>query len=80
MDVPQEINKTMEEFWKGAKMEVLYPLVRALKLDSRELFNPEMKRESPTIRQLRCQARMTDFIRGESFKFCVNSKTDIRLG
>ena len=34
-------------------MEVLYPLVRALKIDAREIFNPEMQRESPAIRQLR---------------------------
>lgn len=34
-------------------MEVLYPLVRVLKLDAREIFNPEMQRESPALRQLR---------------------------
>ena len=34
-------------------MEVLYPLVRALKIDAREIFNPEMQRETPALRQLR---------------------------
>lgn len=34
-------------------MEVLYPLVRALKIDAREIFNPEIRRESPALRQLR---------------------------
>lgn len=34
-------------------MEVLYPLVRALKIDAREIFNPEISRESPSICQLR---------------------------
>ena len=34
-------------------MEVLYPLVRALKIDAREIFNPEIRRETPALRQLR---------------------------
>ena len=33
----------IENYKGNPKMEVLYPLVRALKLDSREIFNPEMK-------------------------------------
>lgn len=28
-------------------MEVLFPLVRALNIDAREIFNPEMRRETP---------------------------------
>lgn len=43
----------IENYKGNPKMEVLFPLVRALKIDSREIFNPEMKRESPAIRQLR---------------------------
>lgn len=35
------------------KLEVLYPLVRTLKIDAREIFNPEMQLDSPAIRQLR---------------------------
>ena len=34
-------------------MKVLYPLVRALKIDAREIFNPEMEREDPSISRLR---------------------------
>ena len=34
-------------------MEILYPLVRTLKIDAREIFNPEMQRESPAICKLR---------------------------
>ena len=34
-------------------MEVLYPLIRSLKIDAREIFYPEMQRESPALRQLR---------------------------
>lgn len=34
-------------------MEVLFPLIRALKIDSREIFYPELQRENPGIRQLR---------------------------
>lgn len=44
------------ENYKGKgnpKLEVLYPLVRALKIDSREIFYPEMLRESPMLEQLR---------------------------
>lgn len=35
------------------KLEVLYPLIRSLKIDAREIFYPEMQRESPALRQLR---------------------------
>ena len=34
-------------------METLFPLIRLLKIDAREIFNPEMQRETPAIRQLR---------------------------
>ena len=34
-------------------MEVLYPLIRVLKIDAKEVFYPEMQRESPALRQLR---------------------------
>ena len=35
------------------KLEVLFPLVRVLHLDAREIFNPEMQRQSPAINELR---------------------------
>lgn len=43
----------IENYKGNPKMEVLYPLIRALQIDSREIFNPEMSRESPAIRRLR---------------------------
>ena len=43
----------IENYKGNPKLEVLYPLVRALKMDSREIFYPEMYRESPMLEQLR---------------------------
>ena len=43
----------IENYKGNPKLEVLYPLVRALKIDSREIFYPEMLRESPMLEQLR---------------------------
>ena len=43
----------IENYKGNPKMEVMYPLIRALQIDPREIFNPEMGRESPSIRRLR---------------------------
>ena len=43
----------IENYKGNPKMETLFPLIRLLKIDAREIFNPELKRESPSIRQLR---------------------------
>ena len=51
VDVRTVLN--IENYKGNPKMEVLFPLVRALKIDAREIFNPEMRRESPGLRQLR---------------------------
>lgn len=51
IDVRTVLN--IENYKGNPKMEVLFPLVRALKIDAREIFNPEMQRESPALRQLR---------------------------
>ena len=51
IDVRTVLN--IENYKGNPKMEVLYPLVRALKIDAREIFNPEMRRETPALRQLR---------------------------
>lgn len=51
VDVRTVLN--IENYKGNPKMEVLFPLVRALKIDAREIFNPEMQRESPALRQLR---------------------------
>ena len=36
-------------------MGTLYPLIRMLKIDARDVFNPELKHESSTKRALRVQ-------------------------
>ena len=51
VDVRTVLN--IENYKGNPKMEVLYPLVRALKIDAREIFNPEIHRDSPALRQLR---------------------------
>ena len=51
IDVRTVLN--IENYKGNPKMVVLYPLIRTLKLDAREVFNPEMERESPELRQLR---------------------------
>ena len=51
VDVRTVLN--IENYKGNPKMEVLYPLVRALKIDAREIFNPELRRDSPALRQLR---------------------------
>ena len=51
IDVRTVLN--IENYKGNPKMEVLYPLVRALEIDAREIFNPEMQREAVALRQLR---------------------------
>ena len=43
----------IENYRGNSKLEVLYPLVRTLNLDVREIFYPEMLRESPMLSELR---------------------------
>lgn len=43
----------IENYKGNPKMEVMYPLIRALLIDPREIFNPEIGRKSPSIRRLR---------------------------
>ncbi len=58
-EVADAINKdnrtvlNIENYKGNPKMEVLYPLIRYLHIDAREIFNPEMQRESPSIQELR---------------------------
>ena len=51
IDVRTVLN--IENYKGNPKMEVLYPLVRALNIDAREIFNPELQRDTPALRQLR---------------------------
>ena len=43
----------IENYKGNPKMEVLYPLVRYLRIDAREIFNPEFERDSSYIQELR---------------------------
>ena len=43
----------IENYKGNPKMEVLYPLVRVLKIDAREIFYPEIPRKTPALCQLR---------------------------
>lgn len=43
----------IENYKGNPKMEVLYPLIRYLHIDAREIFNPEMQRDTPAIQELR---------------------------
>ena len=51
IDVRTVLN--IENYKGNPKLEVLYPLVRKLNIDSNELFYPELQRDSPAINQLR---------------------------
>lgn len=58
-EVADRMNKDVRtvlniENYKGnPKLEVLYPLVRALNIDPREVFYPNMQQDSPPLRKLR---------------------------
>lgn len=43
----------IENYKGNPKLEVLFPLVRALKIDSKEIFYPEMRSDTSALRQLR---------------------------
>ena len=45
--------RTVLNYKGNPKLEVLYPLIRSLKIDSREVFYPELLRDSPGLRRLR---------------------------
>ena len=43
----------IENYKANPQMHVLYPLLRALRIDARAVFNPELQREAPALQQLR---------------------------
>lgn len=53
IDVDSRTILNIENYKGNPKMEVLYPLIRTLKIDAREIFTPEILRDSPSLRQLR---------------------------
>jgi len=50
VDVRTVLN--IENYKGNPKLEVLYPLVRALNLNTQEIFYPEMFRDSASLQQL----------------------------
>ena len=53
IDVDVRTVLNIENSKGNPKMEVLYPLVRALKIDAKEIFYPELQRDGAAISQLR---------------------------
>jgi DNA-binding XRE family transcriptional regulator len=53
IDVDPRTVLNIENYKGNPKMEVLYPLIRVLNIDAREIFSPEMLRDSPSIQRLR---------------------------
>ena len=53
IDVANRTVLNIENGRGNPKLEVLYPLLRALNIDPRALFNPEMLKESPGLNRLR---------------------------
>ena len=43
----------IETYKANTTMEVLYPLIRTLHIDARDIFNPEIGKDSPVYYQLR---------------------------
>lgn len=53
IDIDARTVMNIENYKGNPKLEVLYPLIRTLQIDPREIFNPEMSRDNPAIVQLR---------------------------
>ncbi|MBR0026549.1 MAG: helix-turn-helix transcriptional regulator [Clostridia bacterium] len=53
IDVDVRTVLNIENYKGNPKMEVLFPLVRALKIDANEIFYPELEHKDPAISQLR---------------------------
>lgn len=53
LDVDERTISSIEKYQANTTMEILYPLIRELKIDAREIFTPELGRESKSHYQLR---------------------------
>lgn len=53
IDADERTIMNIETYKANTTMEVLYPLIRALHIDARDIFNPEMRKESPAHFELR---------------------------
>ena len=52
IDVDERTISSIEKYEANTTMEILYPLIRVLRIDAREIFNPEVNRESKAHYQL----------------------------
>ncbi len=52
IDVDERTIASIEKYQANTTMEILYPLIRELKLDPREIFYPELGGESKAYYQL----------------------------
>ncbi len=52
IDVDERTIIGIEKYKSNTTMEILYPLIRTLGIDAREIFNPEMKQGSSVQGQL----------------------------
>ena len=53
LDIDERSIASIEKYQANTTMDILYPLIRLLKIDAREIFNPEMSQESQMHYQLR---------------------------
>lgn len=53
LDVDERTISSIEKYQANTTMEILYPLIRELKIDPREIFHPERRWESRVHYQLR---------------------------
>lgn len=53
IDADERTIMNIETYKANTTMEVLYPLIRVLHIDSRDIFNPEIHKESPAHFELR---------------------------
>ena len=53
LDIDERTIISIENYKSNTTIEILYPLLRLLKVDARKIFNPELDRESQSHYQFR---------------------------
>lgn len=70
----------IENYKGNPKMQILFPLVRELQIDAREIFHPEMGREYPAIRRLRFAVEACDEAEAEALLPVIESMLKVLRG
>lgn len=70
----------IENYKGNPKMQILFPLVRELQIDAREIFHPEMGREHPAIRRLRFAVEACDEAEAEALLPVIESMLKVLRG